>query len=101
MIKSTEWLELQTLADVAKAQVAGWDIEVTEDGVYWHKWIGESWKSGWIYRGRPAQPKKIDVISECWRDPQNGALIWRRPNQTPFGLWKRFPTCDACGEAEE
>ena len=53
---TTEWTDLPTLQDVAKAQADGWEIEVMtwKD---WCSWVAGSWDKNWKFRARPPKPK--------------------------------------------
>jgi hypothetical protein len=98
---STEWVELNGIEDIARAKVEGWEIEYsTKDG--WSKWNGTGWYAGWTFRGRPEQPKKVVVTSECWRNKQHGGLSWAaNPITGTYSKdWQRFPAGDITGEVE-
>jgi hypothetical protein len=100
----TEWIELKSIEDVARAKMEGWEIEHLYMGS-WIRWMGREWLSGNKYRGRPKQPKKVTVTSECWRHKKHGTLTWSVPNATYFDydttVWQRFPVGDRVGEVEE
>ena len=97
-----EWTELKDLQAVADAQVAGWEIQFLDDWNKWLDWAGEGWDSTTKYVGRPAQPKKVVVTSECWRNRVYGTLHWIDPSrETPRTDWQRFPAGDLTGEVED
>lgn len=100
---SEEWQDLPTMADVARAEKDGWEIErVSIAGgnspIVWIVWDGTSWLKHWIYRGRPKQPKTVTVTSYCWRN-EGGALVWNGSPSPSYG-WKRFPAGDIPGEVD-
>ena len=88
---TTEWTDLPTLQDVAKAQVDGWEIEV-DTGPYWEEWKGAAWMNYMTYRGRPRQPVMRKVKMLCWLDSE-GELRWIESDQSPFGSI-RIPALD-------
>lgn len=97
-----EWKDLPDLQWVATAQAEGWEIEVCVDRTLWLHWDGEFWLDRNQYRGRPKQPKKTTVTSECWRWKTGGDLSWNTPNaERPSEGWQRFPAGDITGEVEE
>jgi len=95
-----EWIDLTDLYSVAMAQTNGWDIEALDCDYEWFPWIGVHWAMRTAYRGRPKQPKKITVTSECWRQQYSGELQWRVPEAKFDKDWKRFPAGDITGEVE-
>lgn len=107
---TTEWRDLLTLQDVAAAIEAGDEIQVgnTRLGVpcNWYKWDGEGWSIGLDYRARPRQPKKLLVKSSCWRNNDDGSLVWANESIVVLSVpnWRRFqrfPAGDIEGEVEE
>ncbi len=99
----TDWIELKDLQEVAGAQRNGWEIEESDEGDYWYMWTKITWRKSSLYRGRPKQPKKVTVTSECYR-AADGSLTWVLPGQTVIGLtkgWARFPAGDITGEVKE
>lgn len=99
---TTEWKDLTTLQDVAKAQADGWEIEVFDESAgVWCQWASRAWYSNRSYRGRPKQQKTRTVTSECWR-AVDGQLSWVNPMTTKLmGNWQRFPAGDFVGEVDE
>jgi len=87
---SNEWTELNTIEEVVRANARGWVIEEFSmgDGIHCK------------YRGRPKQPKKVIVTSECWRAP-SGILTWQLCGAELTENWRRFPAGDITGEVEE
>lgn len=59
--QSKEWIDLPTMADVARAKFEGWEIEVRGTAGGWCSWIARSWSDIVKYRGRPKQPKTITL----------------------------------------
>jgi hypothetical protein len=100
---SNEWLDLPYIWDVAGALDKGWEIEFQIDPgndkyCQWLAWRGNDWRKNYLYRGRPAQPKKVTVTSECWRS-DDGCLDWAEAEKDFIGEgWKRFPAGDITGE---
>jgi hypothetical protein len=92
---TTEWIELDTLLDVARVQSQGWEIEVLMGDGSWEKWNGRYWGHHQQYRGRPAQPKMKKMKMLCWTDGED--LYWK-PENHPVMHWQRFPTGDIEGE---
>ncbi len=99
---SSEWRDLPTMQDVARAQIEKWEIEEFYMGD-WILWMQRGWTFGTRYRGRPAQPKKTIVISECWRHPEHGGLFWRSHGNTTCKpeAYVRFPAGDITGYVEQ
>jgi len=101
MTTETDWKDLPTIQDVAKAQADGWEIE---NGIAngWSKWREEGWSNSWSFRGRPRQPKMKEVKMLCWRETRSGSLAWRQGSVdwTNAG-WQRFPAGDLTGEVVE
>ena len=100
---TTEWIELKTLQDVAKAQADGWEIEI-DQGDGWERWAETIWSDDWEFRARPAQPKTKIVKSLCMRYRANGNLVWidsSRPEAVDTDVWQRFPAGDIEGEVME
>lgn len=96
---TTNWIDLDTLQDLARVQSQGWEIELCSESFDWRPWGGTAWNSEWQFRGRPAKPKMKTVTSECWRNKYDGTLVWGRSmNNTTF---QRFPAGDFVGEVEE
>lgn len=89
----TEWIELKTLQDVAKADAAEWEIELRDTYNKWCKWNGEIWNIHNQYRARPRQPKMETVKMECWID-DSGELRWVREWWSPKHDWIRTPALD-------
>ena len=90
----TEWTELNTLQDVAKAQADGWEIEyrhMAKEG--WNPWSKTWWQEDSFYRVRPRQPKMETVKMECWID-DSGELRWVREWWSPKHDWIRTPALD-------
>ena len=97
----TEWTELKTLQDVAKAQADGWEIEARAFGnIQWQSWGGRAWKYDLIYRGRPKQPKMEEVKMLCWK--VNGRLDWlEEGTHVAHPSWVRVPAEDKTIEVPE
>ncbi len=95
------WTELKTGKEVFDRQAEGWEIDECNDQVHWFPWSSGFWCSGTQYRGRPAQPKKRVVTSECWRNRWDGGLCWFNKGTSPSTQWQRFPCGDRTGEVEE
>jgi hypothetical protein len=95
-----KWQDLPDLQSVAKAQAEGWEIEIRVGTQKWDRWQGTRWDCRVDFRGRPAQPKVKTVTSKCWRDKDNGSLIWRNdePSWAVDFPWQRFPAGDLTGE---
>ena len=96
-----EWIKLNDIQSVAMAQANGWEIEALASDCGWYPWIGASWAMNTGYRGRPRQPKKATVTSECWRDKISGTLHWQKYGHSVKPDWQRFPAGDITGEVEE
>lgn len=99
-----DWTELKTGKEVFDRQAEDWEIEIFN----YHKqvfepWDGCTWAVERKYCGRPKQPRKVVVTSECWRNRHNGQLAWRVEScgWATSDEWKRFPAGDIVGEVEE
>jgi len=57
MTTETEWKDLPTLQDVAKAQADNWEIQYSLKGREYFAWSESAWDSSTFFRGRPRQPK--------------------------------------------
>lgn len=90
----TEWKDLPTMQDVARAQADGWEIEVSNGTSSWHAWKGISWHSDLKFRARPRQPKMKKVKSLCWRHAELGNLSWWVETFTPTQVWQRVQSED-------
>ncbi len=97
----TDWIELKDLQAVAEAQRNGWEIDYCYANSAWCLWHGTGWGSDMLFRGRPKQPKKVTMISECWRHIGTGDLIWKTPTAILPKHWQRFPAGDIVGEVED
>lgn len=98
-----EWVELNDIGAVAIAQGKGWEIEFQSDPgndkyCPWLEWCGNAWRKNYLYRGRPKQPKKVIVTSECWRHKHHHGLSWAEDLNAEY--WQRFPAGDITGEVE-
>jgi hypothetical protein len=94
-----EWIELNSIEDVARAKVERWDIESSEGGAY-RPWDGCGWHCNITYRGRPKQPNTVTVKLLGWFD--GSALAWRDERYPPpydWG-WLRVPSEDKTIEVE-
>ena len=90
---TTEWTELNTLQDVAKAQADGWEIEhYNHPSDYWNVWPQRGWSIQGKYRARPRQPKMKKVKMLCWFD--GFALFWRKESMNLDKQWIRLPAQD-------
>ena len=72
MVMSDGWNDLKTITSVADAQLAGWEIQFKDGDGFWVPWRGNDWDIGNLYRGRPAQPKKMVV--PCYFT--GNGLVW-------------------------
>lgn len=88
---TTEWTELNTLQDVAKAQADGLEIEV-DTGPHWEEWKGTAWMNYMTYRARPRQPKMKKVRMLCWTDGET--LFWNADHLPVPGEWTHISTQD-------
>ena len=88
----TEWKDLPTMPDVAGAQLAGWEIQHSDNKQYWAPWVGEVWSTHKIYRARPRQPKMKKVKMLCWY--ANRQLIWCEENFASLDHWRRVSVED-------
>ena len=90
---TTEWTDLPTLQDVAKAQADGLEIEcLPYKDCEWGRWLGCTWEHQWKYRARPRQPKMKTVKMLAYL--LNGQLVWYQDNAgCPEGnrFWIRVP----------
>jgi hypothetical protein len=89
-----EWINLTSGKEVFDRQAEGWEIEVYKGIGQWEPWLGNLWTVGVNYRGRPKQPKPKVVTSECWRNSNDGSLIWRKPPFVAGDIWERVPAWD-------
>jgi len=93
---TTEWTDLPTLQDVAKAQANDWEIQLYDKhDDEWIHWAGAGWFIGNKYRARPRQPKmkKVKMLA-YWR---SGQLVWFQDDtEYPEGsqFWIRIPAQD-------
>ena len=89
---TTEWTDLPTLQDVAKAQADGWEIEF-KSGKEWTLWTGKGWYADQRYRARPRQPKMKKVKMLCWL--HENELYWLADGVvTDSKFWIRIPAQD-------
>jgi hypothetical protein len=98
---NNEWIELNSIEDVARAKVEGWDIEVQTDAgndkyCPWKLWGGAHWFQGHLYRGRPRQQP---VVYECY--DIDGKLYWFKPPINMPASWTHIPQFDKIVEAEK
>jgi hypothetical protein len=85
------WSNLTTIATVADAHQAGWEIEIDTTGDNdWVAWGGTAWMNYQKYRGRPKQPK--EVTYECY--DVEGGLRWIHPMCVIHPKWVRVPEQD-------
>ena len=75
---TTEWKDMPTLQDVAKAQADGWEIEIQtnpDNDKYcpFRNWNGRHWHTEYLFRGRPRQPKMKTITLRK-------ALMWLEGN---------------------
>lgn len=81
-MNNEDWIELNTIESVAMAKGDGWEIEFRSHEAYkWSNWTGNSWDSGWKFRGRPARPKTKTVKLLAYLDLQGE---FRRVNEKSF-----------------
>jgi len=90
----SEWIELNSIEDVARAKVEGWEIEVKDIDGDWIPWRGSGWHAGNSYRGRP---KQQPVIYECY--DVGGRLEWWHQDRHAQKPWTRIPQFDKTVEA--
>jgi hypothetical protein len=101
-MSNEEWTDLRDLNEVAIAQKSRWKIEIYLPSIEkWEEWTGIAWAMYRKYRGRPAQPKKVTVTSECWRNHNTAAITYTSVGCGMIDPWKRFPAGDITGEVEE
>jgi len=99
---NNEWQDLPTMQDVARAQYEGWEIKAMNMALTeWFSWDGRAWNVNAKFRGRPRQPAKITVTSECWRNIITAALAYTSTGKGMIAPWQRFPAGDITGEVEE
>lgn len=90
---TTEWTDLPTLQDVAKAQADGWEIEYKDISEYWLSWSQLVWSINGKYRGRPRQPVMRKVKMLCWVIGDH--LEWfQEGSSRPGHAWIRIPAQD-------
>ena len=96
-----KWIEIKGLQRIAKAQADGLEIEHRFEQPHglWCAWNGRWWDGRYQFRARPPQPKIKKVKSLCWRNSENGALVWL--DKVADSWWQRFPAGDIEGEVEE
>ncbi len=103
MTTETEYIDLPTLQDVAKAQADGWEVmrlrECHDDADGWYPWIGKDWADHYQYRGRPRQPKMKESKMECWLCGTH--LSWRTENASILRDWIRQPHLDLIAKVPE
>ena len=94
MKTETEWKDLHSLQDVAKAQSDGWEIQRlnTVKPDLWAQWSGSTWCSSDCFRGRHRQPEMKEVKMICWMI--NGMLYWYVEESTEYDHWIRQPHLD-------
>ncbi len=91
---TTEWKDLPTFQDVAEAQAQGWEIEVQMlPSDKFNEWQESVWRSNFMFRGRPRQPKMKKVKSLCWRY-SDGDFAWRIEGINLAKPWIRVPSED-------
>ena len=74
-MSNNDWYLCSTMADVAKAQEAGHEIEASPTPKNnFGTWSGEVWNKYFYYRARAQQPAMKEIKMECWLN--NGALHW-------------------------
>lgn len=93
----SEWVLLNTMLDVAKAQADGWEIQESVDGMSWYYYDCKFWAVGLQYRGLKPPEKRI-VTNYCWRHRTGGTIVWADPSETYGVEWVRFPAGDITGE---
>jgi hypothetical protein len=81
-----EWIKLNGIEDVARAEVEGWDIEQLW-GTAWVYWAGDGWHRNTKYRGRPKQPQ--ETVIPCYFT--GNGLTWSLVAQPE---WVRVPELD-------
>ncbi len=98
MTTETEYIDLPTLQDVAKAHAEGWEIEFYHRGEYCC-WDGMHWNKAYMFRGRPRQPVMKEVKMECFLIDRE--LRWRDEGLSILGDWIRQPRLDLIAKVPE
>ena len=91
------WIDLNDIQAVAIAQSEGWEIEIQSDAgndkyCPFKAWDGRHWNTGYLFRGRPRQPKMKEVKMLCFLI--DGELRWRNENLSVLQSWVRQPHLD-------
>jgi hypothetical protein len=92
MTTETEYIDLPTLQDVAKAQSDNWEIQYSLKGREYFAWSESAWDSSTFFRGRPRQPKMKEIKMECFL--VDGKLQWRSEYMSVLQSWIRQPHLD-------
>ena len=100
MTTETEYIDLPTLQDVAKAHADGWEIEFANSGSQiFSTWSGLAWHADRQFRGRPRQPKMKEITQYCYL--MMGELRWTANYQKETPLCIRQEHLDMIAKVPE
>ena len=100
MTTETEYIDLPTLQDVAKAHAEGWEIEfANSSSQIFSTWSGLAWHADRQFRGRPRQPKMKEVKMECFVIDRRIGVAQRK--LSVLSLWIRQPHLDLIAKVPE
>lgn len=100
------WIDLNDIQAVAIAQSEGWEIEMQTDPgndkyCPWGSWGQQYWHSGYLYRGRPRQPKMKEVKILAYFSANYKALAWYAETESVPAFWVRQPHLDMIAKVPE
>ena len=91
------WKEITDPEEIFKLKREGWEIQIQSDAgndkyCPFKDWDGRHWNTGYLFRGRPRQPKMKEVKMECLLI--DGELHWRSEYMSVLQSWIRQPQHD-------
>ena len=100
------WIDLNDLQAVACAQADRWEIQIQSDAgndkyCPFKEWDGRHWNTGYLFRGRPRQPKMKEVKMLCYLFNDH-YLIWNSEDKNITSLQMiRQPHLDMTAKVPE